>query len=243
MDGVEKANAELFDFLRKNKGTAFVNADDERVLRNAHGLEKITYAVDEAADFNGQIISKFPFIKAEIGNGDQQIQVSSHLFGSFNLYNLLVATAVGRQFGVEWNDIKQALESYVPQNNRSQLIEKDGNTYILDAYNANPSSMGPAVKDFAEYPAQKKVLVLGDMFELGEDSAKEHKAIADSIDYSKFEKVLLIGEAFYELNGKYPAQFFRTTEEAKSWLTKNDITGAVFYLKGSRGMRLETILQ
>ncbi|RZA09143.1 MAG: UDP-N-acetylmuramoyl-tripeptide--D-alanyl-D-alanine ligase [Moraxellaceae bacterium] len=179
MDGVEKANMELFDYLKKHNKTAFVNLDDERIKRNMNALEHFSYSAYMEADVFGEVTAKFPLLKAKISSKKtgKTFEVETQLFGSFQLYNLLAATLVGEYFGVETEQIKQALESYQPQNNRSQIIKQNSNTIILDAYNANPSSMSPAVKDFEAYPTEKKVLLLGDMFELGEDSAKEHKAI------------------------------------------------------------------
>lgn len=245
MDGVEKANIELFDFLYENNGLAFVNYDDERILRNIDGLKHFSYSAYMDADVTGEVVAKFPLLKAKITNkkSGKSFEVQTQLFGSFQLYNLLVSTVVGQYFGVEDEQIKAALESYQPQNNRSQIIKQNSNTIILDAYNANPSSMGPAIKDFEDYPAEKKVLLLGDMFELGDDSAKEHKAILAQIDYSKFHTVALAGKAFYEFRNDFKAKFFEDTVTLKKWFSEQDFEGVTFYAKGSRGMKMESVFE
>jgi UDP-N-acetylmuramoyl-tripeptide--D-alanyl-D-alanine ligase len=245
MDGVEKANMELFDYLKKHNKTAFVNADDERITRNTNGLKHFSYGVYMEADVKGEVLEKFPLLKARISNKKtgKSFEVQTQLFGTFHLYNLLASTVVGQYFGVEDAQIKQALESYQPQNNRSQIIKQNSNTIILDAYNANPSSMGPAIHDFEAYPAGKKVLLLGDMFELGDDSAKEHKAILQQIDCSKFHTVALAGKAFYEFRNNFPAKFFEDTLSLKKWFSMQNFEDATFYAKGSRGMKMESVFQ
>lgn len=244
MDGVEKANAELFDYLRKKDGLAFVNIDDERVVRNSAGLKMTTYGTAEGVDFRGTVLGKFPFLtgKIEETKTGAATEISSHLFGSFNLYNLLVATAVGTHYGVPASQIKKAIESYIPANNRSQILMQGTNKIILDAYNANPSSMSGALADFSDYPSDKKVLVLGDMFELGEDSPSEHEAILKSIDFSKFAAVALAGKEFYAFKSEFPAgHFFEETAALKSWFREQHFEHATVYAKGSRGMRMEEV--
>ncbi|MGZ5281135.1 MAG: UDP-N-acetylmuramoyl-tripeptide--D-alanyl-D-alanine ligase [Bacteroidia bacterium] len=245
MDGVEKANMELFDYLKKYDKIAFVNTDDERITRNTSGLKHFSYSAHMEADVKGEVVEKFPVLKAKITNTktNKSFEVQTQLFGTFHLYNLLASTVIGQYFGVEDEQIKQALESYQPQNNRSQIIRQNTNTIILDAYNANPSSMGPAIKDFEDYPAEKKVLLLGDMFELGDDSAKEHKAILEQINYLKFEAVALAGKAFYEFKNDFPAKFFEDTESLKKWFAAQEFENATFYAKGSRGMKMESIFE
>jgi len=244
IEGVEKANMELFDYLKIHKGTAFVNMDDERIRKNMGDLKTLTYGFENDVDITGEFVSKFPTLTVKINDNINQTEyvIESHLFGSVNLYNILAAAAAGSYFNVDPWQIKNAIESYIPENNRSQIIKRDTNTYILDAYNANPSSMLPAIKDFASYPASDKVLILGDMFELGEDSEMEHERMLDLIEYAQFDVVALAGKAFYQFKDKYPAEFFEDTASLKKWFTEQDFEETVFYLKGSRGMALEKIL-
>jgi len=244
MDGVEKANMELFDYLKKHDGTALVNMDDERIVRNATGMKTITYGINEGSEISGEITSMFPTLSARINDQVQEIsyEINSQLFGSVNVYNILAASALGSLFEIDPWRIKNAIEGYMPENNRSQIIKKETNTYILDAYNANPSSMAPAVKDFASYPAQNKVLILGDMFELGDDAEKEHKSILEAIDFKKFIAVAFAGNNFYALKNNYPGHFFNDTHSLKKWFEEQNFQDAVIYLKGSRGMAMESIL-
>ena len=244
INGVEKANMELFDYLKLHHGTALVNIDDERIVRNVNNLKTISYGMKEGAEISGEIISMFPTLSAQINDSLQgtSYEVNSQLFGSVNMYNILAAATIGSLFEVDPWRIKNAIEGYMPENNRSQIIKKDTNTYILDAYNANPSSMLPAVKDFAAYPAQNKVLILGDMFELGEDADKEHKNILEAIDYKKFISVALAGTNFYKYKNNYDAHFFEDTASLKQWFSEQKFQDAIIYLKGSRSMALESIL-
>jgi len=244
IEGVEKANMELFDYLKAHKGTAFVNADDERITRNIGSLKTLRFGLENEADITGEFISKFPALTVKIKDRINQNEyiVESHLFGSVNLYNILAAAAAGSYFDVDPWRIKNAIESYIPENNRSQIIKKGSNTFIMDAYNANPSSMLPAIKDFASYPASHKVLILGDMFELGDDSEIEHQKMLDAIDFDKFTVVALAGKVFSQFKESYHAHFFETTIALKEWMTSQNFEDTVFYLKGSRGMALETIL-
>ena len=244
IDGVEKANMELFDYLKKHDGTALINMDDERIVRNATAMKTITYGMSEVSEISGEITSMFPTLSVRINDQVQETlyEISSQLFGSVNSYNILAAAALGSLFEVDPWRIKNAIEGYIPENNRSQIIKKGSNTFILDAYNANPSSMAPAVKDFAAYPAQNKVLILGDMFELGNDAEKEHKNILEEIDHKKFIAVALAGNTFYKFKNNFDAFFFADTESLKKWFDGQNFHDAVIYLKGSRGMAMETIL-
>jgi UDP-N-acetylmuramoyl-tripeptide--D-alanyl-D-alanine ligase len=193
----------------------------------------------------GEVIGRFPFLKARIHHrrSGESIEVNSRLFGAYQIYNLLAASAAGCLCEVPMQDIKTALESYIPSNNRSQLLQKGSNTFILDAYNANPSSMQASVSDFADYQAEQKIMLLGDMFELGEDSVMEHRSLLENINWPAFNTVALAGEEFYRFREKYPALFFKTTAELADWYRSNQFEGMTFFLKGSRGMKMESVLE
>jgi len=245
IEGVATANLELFDYLEANSGTALVNYDDTRLWQHKGRYKKLSYgSYAEDADIRGSITTKFPFIAVKINDSinNTDYETGSHLFGSVNQYNILAAAAAGSYFEVDPWQIKNAIESYIPENNRSQIIKKGSNTYILDAYNANPSSMLPAIKDFASYPADHKGLILGDMFELGDESEIEHKNVLDLVEYAQFDEVVLAGETFYQFEGQYPARFFKNTADVKAWFVEQSYEDTVFYIKGSRGMALEKIL-
>ena len=250
MDGVEKANLELFDYLKAHDGMGFVNVDDPRILKNMGDLWPFYYGLHQEEEANilemsAEVISRFPLLEVELFDNviNNKTSIKSHLFGAFHTYNILAAASAGKYFGVAMEDIKEAIESYIPANNRSQLIHKDGNVFIMDAYNANPSSMQGGVEDFTDYPVERKVLILGDMFELGEESDKEHKAIFEMIDKSAFDAVVLVGKEFGKLYKEDGTIFLEDTEKAKQWFKANIWKNTVFYLKGSRGMKLETIVE
>jgi UDP-N-acetylmuramoyl-tripeptide--D-alanyl-D-alanine ligase len=247
MDGVEQANMELFDYLRAHKGIAFVNADDERISRNTNGLEAISYGINNVLNTSvqGCIINRFPLLKVSVtqANDSEETIIHSQLFGAFHVYNIMAAYAIGRAFSVEKEAIAKAIEGYIPANNRSQLIERDSNTYIMDAYNANPSSMEGGVKDFIDYPADSKVLILGDMFELGENSQQEHQAILQLIPPNTFKAILLAGSVFCSVKEYLPeAHYFDSSKDAAQWLANHPFEQTVFYVKGSRGMKMEQVV-
>ena len=250
MEGVEKANLELFDYLKAHDGMGFVNVDDERILKNVGDLWPFFYGLHQEEEANvlemsAEVISRFPLLEVELYDNvtTKTINIKSHLFGAFHTYNILAAASAGKYFGVSMEDIADAIESYIPANNRSQLVQRESNVFIMDAYNANPSSMQGGIEDFTDYPVDRKVLILGDMFELGPDSEKEHKAIYDMIDKSAFDAVVLVGKEFGKFRTEDGTIFLDTTEEAKTWFKANLWKNSVFYLKGSRGMKLETIVE
>jgi UDP-N-acetylmuramoyl-tripeptide--D-alanyl-D-alanine ligase len=238
INGVIQSNREVYDFLKESNGKCFINADDPLLMEMAEGIGKISYGREHSsADIRGSLREKFPFIKVNVGGTD----ISSRLFGSFQLYNILCAVAAGSYFGVEMTLIKAAIEDYIPSNNRSQLIKWKNNTVLLDAYNANPSSMTEIVRDFGEMPHSHKVMILGDMFELGEESEKEHRAIVELVEKSGIREVILVGEMFSrEASGK-KATCFLKTDEAKEYVLNLNLNGAFILAKGSRGMALEKI--
>ncbi len=250
IEGVEKANLELFDYLKAHDGLGFVNADDERIFKNVGDMWPFYYGLHEdrvanVLEMSAEVNSRFPLLQVELYDNvtGNHIEINSHLFGAFHTYNILAAASVGKYFGVSLEDIKDAIESYIPTNNRSQIISKDGNVFIMDAYNANPSSMKGGIEDFTDYPVERKVLILGDMFELGNDSDEEHKNIVEMIDKSAFDIVVLVGKEFGKLYREDGTIFFETTAQAKEWFKANKWRNSVFYLKGSRGMKLEQIIE
>ena len=154
----------------------------------------------------------------------------------------IVAIVIGKHFGLSANEINQGIASYAPQNNRSQIIKTEKNTVIGDYYNANPSSMVVAIENIAKLDANKKMLILGDMFELGDEASTEHKMVLKKALSYQFNKVILIGEEFFKLNSSTNALFFKTTKEAIVYLQENPITDSLVLLKGSRSMQLESLM-
>jgi UDP-N-acetylmuramoyl-tripeptide--D-alanyl-D-alanine ligase len=206
---------------------------------------KKTYAGNYAgrnvhADYTAEASSVNPEISFRIG-GDQT-QIVSILSGDYNFDNIMAAIAFGLHFNMSYELIKLGIESYIPSNNRSQIIRKEFNSIFLDAYNANPSSMEAALKNFAQSPVKNKVAILGDMFELGAYEAAEHAQMIALAASLKIDEVILVGKAFEAQNKTDKIKSFETTEEAKVYVQSKNYRGANFFIKGSRGMRLETLL-
>ena len=164
----------------------------------------------------------------------------TNLYGTYNFHNISAAIAIGDHFGVEPERIIDGIERYTPDNNRSQLIKTQKNTVLMDAYNANPTSMDMAVNSFNNYPGENKVLILGDMMELGNESRLEHQRIKDLAMSFDFDKVILVGSYFAELGGQ--EQVFLNVEEARGWLLRNPVTDSAILVKGSRKIELEKLL-
>lgn len=231
-EGVVKAKSELYDFLRLNNGTVFINTDDELQVKQSSDINSIQFNNNTI-----KFIEANPFVNVQFKN----ILIESNLIGKYNYSNIAVAVAVGNYFNVSENDIKNAIESYTPANNRSQIIEKGSNKIILDAYNANPSSMQAALENFAQLKDGNKVVFLGDMFELGKDSKAEHEKIANLVISYNFSKVFLIGKAF-STTGVKNAFVSESYESFKNSTNYSNINNATILIKGSRGMALERLL-
>jgi UDP-N-acetylmuramoyl-tripeptide--D-alanyl-D-alanine ligase len=238
-EGVKKGKGELYTFLRENNGTAFVYTGYDYLNEMSAGIQNIVPYV------NGSIQSSEPFltVTANINVNDTATTVSSQLVGSYNLPNILCALTIGKHFDVPENKMVEAIANYAPSNSRSQLITKDTNTIILDAYNANPSSMKVAIENFAKLAGQNKIVMLGAMMELGEHAAVEHLALLQLIAGYSFESVVLVGDDFLAHQHLVPQFiYFKTTVEAKDWLAKTNPTHAQLLIKGSRSMQMETVL-
>jgi UDP-N-acetylmuramoyl-tripeptide--D-alanyl-D-alanine ligase len=232
-EGVVKAKSELYDFLRKNNGKAFVNTDDLKQVNQSNGIAIIP--------FNNEFIQfkeANPFVSVQFKN----THIKSQLIGKYNYSNIAAAIAIGNYFDVQLLAIKDAIENYTPSNNRSQIIEKGTNKIILDAYNANPSSMLAAIENFSQLNDGHKIVFLGDMFELGKNSLIEHQKIAELVASLSFSKVYLIGKAFSTTTVKN-AFIFESFETFKDSNTYLNINNATILIKGSRGMALERILE
>lgn len=240
VEGVRKGKGELYDFLRASNGTAFVFWDYEYLREMSKGLSTIKTYGTRDAEITGTIKTSSTFLEVSITDGAQIDLIKTHLVGSYNLPNVLLAVAVGKYFHVPDGKIKAALENYLPDNSRSQLIEKGSNRIILDAYNANPTSMTAAIENFAKMEGDDKVLMLGGMMELGEESLQEHQAILEVIDKYQWKAVVLVGGDYYKLPHQYLN--FANSSEAKDWLGKQDFNNTLFLIKGSRSMQMENVL-
>lgn len=241
IEGVKKGKGELYDFLRAHNGTAFVMWDYDYLRNMSQGISNIIRYGTADADFTGHVSKSEPFLEVEMTKGSSIKKISTQLVGDYNLPNILSAVAVGKYFNVTDEKIKSAIENYVPSNSRSQLIEKNSNKIILDAYNANPSSMKAAIENFARLPVDKKVLMLGAMAELGEASLDEHKKIIDLIKKYPWQEVVLVGGDFLRLPTSYKT--FKTSSDVKEWLGKKNFQNVYFLIKGSRSMQMEKVLE
>lgn len=239
VEGVIKGKSELYDFIKSNKRTAFINTDDSKQVKQIGSYDNIVRFGKN--DYNDCIItfkSADPFVNLSYDS----TEIRSKLIGDYNYSNIAVAVAIGNYFKVGTKAIKNAIENYYPNNNRSEIIKKGSTKIILDAYNANPTSMLAALKNLKQLNAEHKYLFLGDMFELGSDAEKEHQAIVNFAEDNFEKNIILVGENFYKSTTKETTQKFRCFEDLKPLLEHLDIQNSIVLIKGSRGMALERIL-
>ena len=240
IEGVIKTKKELYDSIQINKGKIFVCHDNPLLMDISKDIERKTYGVNPESDCRGEIIESDPLLKIKWRNKEV---ISTNLFGNYNFENVMVAICIGEYFGVDTNDIKDAIENYFPSNNRSQIIKTEKNTILMDAYNANPTSMEASIMNFKQTSFDKKFLIIGDMRELGKESESEHKKIIKLIEDSKFENVILVGNVFNSLNKPSNFLAFADVSEASIYFKENKITDFNILVKGSRGIKLEKLLE
>ncbi len=239
-EGVVKGKCELYDYLKINKGLVFINGDDKKQVQQIGGYKKV-HIFSEEDSFNIQVsmTSETPFISFQ----SQGCKMQSQLIGTYNFSNAAAAITMGCFFEVSLENIKRAIKSYTPNNNRSQIIQKGSNTIILDAYNANPSSMEVALDNFNSMKSLFKIVILGDMFELGIYSKSEHQAVIDKVNSLNFSSAYYVGPHFYELApDSSKASFYKTTELLRNQLQSLVFKDAFILIKGSRGMALENLI-
>jgi len=263
IEGVRKGKGELYQFLRDHNGTAFVYADYDYLQPMSAGIANIVHYGQNKGLVQGRIEASEPFLTVAITAGleavasgsdssstapQQEIIVRSQLVGDYNLPNILCALTIGKFFGVPVDKMVKAIEAYAPSNSRSQLIEQGTNHIILDAYNANPSSMKVAIENFARIHANRKILLLGGMMELGAESIGEHKALLELIASLGFKEVVLVGGDFIytkDLFTQYTNANFIYKDnalEARDWLQQLNPQDSYILVKGSRSMKMEQVL-
>jgi len=250
VEGVRKGKGELYQFLREKRGTAFVYADYDYLQPMSMGIEHIVYYGMSKGLVQGQIKASEPFLTVAVtaGLGPDVSLIHSQLVGEYNLPNILCAVTIGKYFGVPDHKIIEAIESYAPSNSRSQLIERGNNKVILDAYNANPSSMKVAIENFAKLNAGRKIVMLGGMMELGEESIAEHKALVKQIIELGFKEVVLVGGDFVHTKDLFPNKetayytYLPSSSDASEWLKELNPQHAFILVKGSRSMKMEQVL-
>lgn len=247
LEGVEKTKGELYNFLEKSGGVVFYNSSDahlQKMIANRKEMITLPYGIKETKIETLKPTSENPFLSIKLENRES---IKTALIGTYNITNILAAIAIGNYFGIEKELSIKAIETYVPSNNRSQLIKGKDNSVIIDAYNANPTSMAMALKNFEEIIASSKGVIVGDMLELGKVSIEEHKKILSIIKEMNLTYLFIVGEEFEQAakNNKYfqeRAIFKKNSQELREYLLKNKISGATLLIKGSRSIKLEKVV-
>lgn len=243
-EGVIRAKNEMYAWIRENQGTLFVNDDDPLLKELVGDYSCQTYGTGNQADITGKYSGNglnlsFSWKMKEDGSYNL---VGSHLTGGYNFYNILAAISVGCHFGLDKDQIREGIESYQPDNMRSQWIRTGSNVLLLDAYNANPSSMALAIGHFASLGLPHPVAILGDMFELGSFAPGEHLRIIRLAHSSGFEQILFSGHEFYRYSTDFPHHFYQDLSQLEDYLVQHPLKDCNILIKGSRGMKLETIV-
>jgi len=246
LEGVKKGKGELYEFLKKNNGTVFINPDQQSLVELLEDYPNtISYGTGPQYDICGEATGKGAFLEVEWRkkNSDRSYHIKTNLAGSYNLPNVLAAACIGDFFGVKPDKICSVAGHYTPGNQRSQVVQKGSNVIVLDAYNANPSSMEAALKNFNENYGNDKMVVIGDMLELGEESESEHEAIAMLIAGMNFREVVLVGGNFGKCARKLKCRYFQNADEARDWIREAHVTNTAVLIKGSRGLMMEKTLE
>ncbi len=238
IQGVIQGKSELYTYLSKHDKRVFVNANDAKQMELTKSLQRITFG-NEEQDYYVQLKHANPTVWVQFDG----LEIKSQLIGIYNFHNIAAAIAIGSHFKVSSEKIKEAIEAYVPQMNRSQIVEKNGHTIILDAYNANPSSMMAALENFQQIEGRNKWMILGDMFELGSEAEKEHQQIVTFLEKNAFGKVLFVGSNFFQTKSTKP--HITRLEDFDALIKYLELHPPVkqhLLIKGSRGMALERVL-
>ena len=254
-EGVMKAKGELYDYLRRTSDKVFLNVDNPYLCRMAseRNLQSdperpYSLVIPYGLDYQGGIVLPSspdqPYLRVALPADNGEVVINTNLVGAYNADNVMAAIAVGNQFGVTLDEAVQAISAYVPSNNRSQMTRTQKNTLIVDAYNANPTSMSAALDNFANVEAQKRFAMLGDMLELGSESISEHKQVIAKAQSLGLDGVFFVGNEFRSAayDDVPGISFFASSDELSNWIQANPIEGAVVLIKGSRGTRMEKVI-
>jgi len=242
-EGVKKTKKELYDYLAQNGGEVFINCENEHLMGMLNQQKTILYGNSEEAFSKARFLQAEPKLIIELRSPIGKLYIKTQLIGAYNFENVLAAVTLGRYFKIDEIDIKEALESYTPSNNRSQLLKTDDNVLFLDAYNANPTSMRAAIDNFAAMKMKNKVLILGDMLELGEESEKEHLYVLDLLKEKELSDTILVGNIFSSLASDYKYDAFKSVEDLLVYLEKSVLKNKYILIKGSRGIKLEKTIE
>ena len=240
IEGVKKGKGELYDFLKNKDGIIFRNSDLEYLNEMSIGIEKqVTYG-EHQANFTGKSYTENSFLQVSVLTQGLESTIHTQLVGEYNLANVLGAVAVGSTFDIHINDIKKSIEEYSPSNSRSQLMKIGTNTVILDAYNANPTSMVSAINNFSQLDYPNKIIMIGAMMELGDESINEHQKIIELLAQSNWKQVVLVGGNFNVV--KHSFIYFENSTLAKKWFIESAFQNTAFLIKGSRAFQMEKII-
>ena len=241
-EGVIKTKNELYQFLSASNGTIFYNNNNDILISLLSDVRKnkIAYGSLPSAFCTGEAHSADPYLIFSI---QKEGKIQTNLAGLYNFENALAAVCVGMFFKIPFKTIKNALENYYPENQRSQLKKTNANSLLMDFYNANPSSMSAALENFEKMTFKNKAVILGDMLELGEESDPEHLKIMNKLTQMKLDKVILVGEQFCLLNNSNSFVCFKHSDQLKNWLTDHPMKDFLILIKGSRGIKLERIIE
>lgn len=240
LEGVIQGKSELYTHLKSAKKFIFINASDPIQNKLTNTYDKvISFNSPDGNDMTIKLVSSHPFVHVRY----KDISIKSNLIGSYNYDNISAAIAIGEYFGVQSSMIKNGVEDYYPENNRSQIIKLGSNTIILDAYNANPTSMKAALESFSKIKGGSKIAILGDMFELGKEAQDEHEKIAKYSSALGLQSVYLVGQNFYNTaSPKYSAKYYKNFEDLAIMIKSSIFKNQTILIKGSRGMALERVL-
>jgi len=245
LEGVKEAKSELYKYLQKNGGKAFVNYDNEMLRELAGEMNVVSYGTASGCTCQGTLVSveRYLQLSYHLEEGAQDVsKINSQLMGAYNFENVLAAICIGSFFQVPAAGIVAAIEDYVPNNSRSQEIQTATNHVIMDAYNANPMNMRAALESFSGQVKSERAVILGDMLELGSYAQEEHRAIVEYLIAQSYDRVILVGEAFSKVSSMLRCENFATVKEARTWLESFPINGMTILVKGSRGIGLEALL-
>ena len=240
-ENIIRAKSELYQHLIQNEGTVFINSQNEILANMAKRFKQPIFYPAKGDYYHGELIDANPFVKVKAENGSE---LETKLIGAYNFENIMAALCIGKYFGVSPDDANAAIEQYEPGNMRSQMVKKGTNTIILDAYNANPSSMQAAVENLAAMNSNNKVVILGDMFELEEEADKEHRLIGQLLQNKNFDQVYLCGKLFKSALPEIPeAKYFENKTALIESLKMHPVSDSTILVKASRGIGLETIVE
>ncbi len=245
LEGVKNTKKALCDFVRDVNGHVFVNGQDELLMSLSEGIERTLYNTEMSA-FSVEVAGVIPTLELSVVCGDTLESIHTHLVGEYNVVNVAAALSVGNYLGVTFAEMKKGLEDYVPTNNRSQILKTDKNTIILDAYNANPASMKVAIDNFKKLEMPNKIVLLGAMKELGRYSEDEHCAVVKNISGDDIVMKAVVGEEFCAIKDEAKVEdvrFFSSIEELKYLLKSTPLREATILIKGSRSMKMETLVE